>query len=59
MSKPAAPGREKCRCIHYDDDGEGWDCCTCGHNREFHRPSKRYPGDMSCKADETEDDDAD
>lgn len=34
------------------------DTCFCGHQVEEHRPTKRHPGDTSCKS-EWKDEDGD
>jgi hypothetical protein len=47
--------REKCHCLHFEadmDENEDGVVCHCGHVIEEHRPSRKYPGDTSCKADE-------
>lgn len=48
----------KCRCLHFEADldaqPDGW-LCHCGHDAQDHRPTKEYPGDRSCKANEDPD----
>jgi hypothetical protein len=52
-TKPA-----KCRCLHFCPcEDEFPDACCCGHTVEEHAPTKRYPGDTSCKGDDEEDED--
>lgn len=46
-------------CICFESDGEGEDCCTCGHHRDTHGNIPGYPGSSECRECGTDDEDAD
>jgi hypothetical protein len=47
--------QEPCRCICYEAEED--EACFCGHAIEEHRPTKKHPGDTSCKATASDEDD--